>query len=158
MDIADFISKVHKTHQEYTDTIAKLKEGELVQYNTCGEWSVKDVIAHITWYEKEMVGVLKTHILSGSNLWNLPLEERNAAIHKEFLQHPLEEVLTKSEQIHAELMELIQNLPEDDLHNAGNFKDMPDDWIPWQVIASNTFEHYPDHTKLIKEAFPHIIR
>jgi hypothetical protein len=31
------------------------------------------------------------------------------------------------------------------LHDPGRFTDMPPDWLPWDLLAQNTYEHYQDH-------------
>jgi hypothetical protein len=50
-------------------------------------------------------------------------------------------------------LKFLEELADDDLLHASHFREMPSDWIPWQVIASNTFEHYPVHTADICKAF-----
>ena len=42
-------------------------------------------------------------------------------------------------------MQEAQKLADEDLNDATRYKDMPKDWTPWEVVASNTFEHYSDH-------------
>jgi hypothetical protein len=154
MDKMEFISRVKTTHQDYETILAGLSEAQILQAHTCGDWSVGDVIAHVTWYERQMVGVLTTHSLKGSDLWNLSLEERNAAIHAKNKDRPLPEILVESRQVFQTMLELLEGLAEEDLLEASRFREMPPDWIPWEVIASNTFEHYPVHTQDILSAFP----
>jgi uncharacterized protein (TIGR03083 family) len=153
MDKLEFITKVKKTHQDYGTILAGLTEAQMIQPHTCGEWTVKDVIAHVTWYEREMVGVLEQCALVGSKLWDLPLDQRNAAIYSENKEHPLPDVLTESRQIYQSMLNLLEGLTDEDLLDSSHFREMPPDWIPWQVIASNTFEHYPVHTADIRKAF-----
>ena len=156
MNKMEFINNVKATHKEYETALEGLSYSQLTQPRTCGEWSVKDVIVHVSWHERQMVGVISTRTLGGSSWWNISLEERNAAIHAENKDRPLEEVLRESQLIHAELMTQLETLSEEDLSKAENFKDMPPDWKPWEVIASNTFEHYPDHARDIRAAFQKI--
>ena len=137
----------------YLTILAGLDTTQLLQPNSCGEWSVKDVIAHVSWYERQMVGMITTRSLAGSPWWNLTLEVRNAAIQAENRDRPLEEILKESQEVFGELMKQLESLSEEDLHTANNFKDMPTEWVPWEVIASNTFEHYPDHSRDIQTAF-----
>ena len=153
LDKLEFIAKVDMTHRDYETALASLTEAQLLQPRTCGEWTVKDVMAHITWYEREMIGVLKECALVGSDLWNLPLDSRNAAIYAEIKDHPLSEILNESKQIHQTMLELLEELTDDDLLHASRFREIPPAWIPWQVIASNTFEHYPVHTADIRKVF-----
>ena len=114
---------------------------------------MKDVIAHVSWYERQMVGMITTRSLAGSPWWNLTLEVRNAAIQVENRDRPLDEILKESQEVFGELMKQLESLSEEDLHTAINFKDIPTAWVPWEVIASNTFEHYPAHSRDIQTAF-----
>jgi uncharacterized protein (TIGR03083 family) len=153
MKKSDFISKIEATYQEYQTVLASVSEAQMLQPGACGEWSVKDAVAHVTWYEREMVGVLQKRSLLGSDHWNKTLEQRNAAIFGENEKRPLPDILAEARVIHQLLMELLRELSQEDLLESSHFREMPPDWIPWQVIASNTFEHYPDHTTDIRKAF-----
>jgi hypothetical protein len=108
------------------------------------------LIAHLTWHEREMVGLIEAHALVGSELWNLPTDERNVAIYEEFKELPLEQVLEESTQIYQQLIEVLPSLTDQDLTNPESFPNMPPDWQPWTIIAQNTYEHYQDHIDDLK--------
>jgi uncharacterized protein (TIGR03083 family) len=153
MNKLEFFIKIKETRQEYESSLAALTEAQMLRPRTCGKWSVKDVIAHIAWYERQMIGVLKQCALLGSDLCNLPLEVRNAAIHAENKDRSLTDVLAEARQVYPELLEPLAGLSEEELQNPACFREMPPGWIPLEVIASNTFEHYPVHTADICKAF-----
>ena len=111
----------------------------------------KDVAAHVTWYEKQVVGVLRARALVGSDLWDVSLAERNAAIHEENKDRPLLDVLSESERVFAELVGLLGMLQEADLRDPARFPGMPDDWEPWKLIVENTYEHYTGHTPELED-------
>jgi uncharacterized protein (TIGR03083 family) len=154
MNSVEFIARVTSTRQEYDDLLSALDEEQMTRPRTCGEWSVKDVVAHVTWYERQMVGVIDQRALVGSDLWTLDLEQRNAAIHEQNRERPLAEILSESKSVHASLMEGLHTLTDAELLDAGRFREMPSEWLPWEMIGSNTFEHYPDHAEAIRRAFP----
>ncbi len=110
-----------------------------------GDWSVKDVLAHITWHEREMLNVIRAHALVGSGLWDLPLDQRNAVIYNKNKDRALKEVLDESATIFKALTQALQTLTEEDLHDPSRFPNMPPDWQPWDLFAQNTYEHYQDH-------------
>ena len=114
-------------------------------------WFLKDIIAHITWHEQEMVGLIQAHALVGSELWNLPTDERNAAIYEQVKDLPLEQVLADSEQVHQLLLDALPTLSDEDLIDPSSFPNMPPDWQPWMIIAQNTYEHYEDHMKDVEK-------
>jgi len=150
MKTDEFLSRVKVTYTTYEASFSDLSERQLVEPRTCGDWSGKDVLAHVSWYEREMVGFLSRRVLVGSDLWSLPLEERNAVIQAANRERPLAEVLAEASRVHRELMDLLAGLSDEDLLDPGRFAELPPDWIPWEVIASNTYEHYPEHERDLK--------
>jgi hypothetical protein len=120
---------------------------QLVRPGFAGDWSAKDVIAHITWHEREMIGMIAARALEGSDLWNLPLDERNDAIYRANRGRSLDEVRREAAEVYARLLDALQTLSDGDLHDAGRFAGMPPDWQPVEVIAGNTYEHYQDHLR-----------
>lgn len=150
----EFIDKVKGSWREYEVSVSGLTEARILQPATCGEWSIRDVIAHVMWYEREMVEVIRRRALVGSPLWNLPLEERNAAVRAEMSGYSWQVLSIEFKEVHQRLVEQLESLSDEDLNQADHFREMPPDWIPWEVIASNTFEHYPEHCRDIQRAFP----
>jgi hypothetical protein len=114
-------------------------------------WSIKDIIAHVAWYEDQMVGMLETNALAGSDWWNLPMDERNELIYKECKDLPLDDVLAWAEKAYARFSRAIEPLSEEALNDPSHFEDMPPDWFPWKVIAGNTYDHYRDHIEEIED-------
>jgi hypothetical protein len=110
-----------------------------------GEMSLRDILYHVAWYELEMVEMMKLRVLHGSPWWNLPLDERNANIYKEGQSISLLQAWRLEEQAFSDLLAQLQNLSNEELESARFFKEMPSDWKPWEVIASNTYEHYIEH-------------
>ena len=125
--------------------LAQVNKEDLNSSGVAADWSMKDIIAHITWHEKEMVGLISAHALVGSELWNLPTDERNAAIYEEVKDQPVEQVLAESEQVHQQLLDALPSLSDQDLTDPSGFPNMPPDWQPGMLIAQNTYEHYQDH-------------
>lgn len=113
-------------------------------------WTFKDIVAHIGWYETEMVNVLRQHTLQGSDWWDLPLNERNAVIYASTRNDDLAGIVAKEIQVYRSLLELLEDLDGADLNDPLAFKGMPPEWQPWKVISSNTYEHYLDHLEQIK--------
>ena len=150
MTRAQFLDLLRTTRVEWDALLAAVPEARMSEPGLDGAWSVKDVIAHITWHEREMLGVLRAHALVGSDLWDLPLNERNAIIYAQNRDRPLAEVLAESCAVYPQLLAAAQGLAEEDLTDPGRFADMPGDWVPWQLLAENTYTHYRDHMPAIQ--------
>lgn len=143
--VSQLIEEIQSAWSAWEKLLAVINPASMSQPGVAGEWSVKDIIAHITWHEQEMVGLVKAHALVGSELWNLPTDERNAAIYEESKDQPLGQVLAESAQVHRQLLGALPSLSDDDLTDPSSFPNMPPDWQPWMIIAQNTYEHYRDH-------------
>ena len=111
-----------------------------------GDWTVRDVIAHITWHEKEMLELLRSRRLAGSQLWTLPLNERNSAIFEENRHRSLDDVLQEARQVYPQLLAEIERLEDADLTDPARIADMPPDWKLYNLLADNTYDHYNDHS------------
>jgi hypothetical protein len=110
-----------------------------------GEWSVKDVIAHLTWHEKQMLQVLHKKALEGSDWWGLTLDERNMNIFQENRARDLDEVIGEHHAVYRNLIEAIEHLDDADLNDPARIRELPPDWRLWKLLAENTYEHYDDH-------------
>ena len=150
MDKSDLIRRVESARSEWDDLLGQVDDGLALRPGTEGELSAKDIVAHVTWYEREVVKMLRTRTMDGSDLWALGPDERNAAIHREVRGMSLEDVRAESAGVFAALMEQLRLLPDEAYHDAARFTDMPPDWVPWKLIAGNTIWHYPDHTGAIQ--------
>ncbi len=146
MDKTTLIQTLRNEHEQWQTLLAQISEERMVQPGVAGEWSVKDIIAHVMWYERETVGILQQRAFVGSPLWNVSLEERNAAMVAENHNRSLEEMRLEAQQVFEQLIQAIQKLSEADLNDASSLHDIPPNWLPWQVIASNSYEHYHQHT------------
>ncbi len=147
VDKAGFIDQVRQARLRWEALLAQLNEARMLQPGVDGDWSVKDIIAHITWHEREMVQVLQARTLVGSDLWDLPLDQRNRAIYEMNSDLSLEEAQVQAAEVYRLLLQELEGLSEDELNNPGRFAGMPPDWQPWQLFAENTYQHYQDHTR-----------
>lgn len=145
MEKQRFLDLITQAHQRWLSEIERIPRTELTRAGYCGIWSVKDVVAHIGWHEQEMTDMVKTMSLEGSPLWLKPLDERNQTIYREFKDTTLAVVLAIEEMAYAEMLQQLEGLSEDALNDPAAFPGMPPEWMPWQVIAGNTYEHYTDH-------------
>jgi hypothetical protein len=143
--VQQFVKTIQNAWTAWEALIKQVDQERFTSPGVAGEWSLKDIIAHITWHEREMVGLVEAHALVGSDLWDLPTDERNVAIYEEVRHQPLEQVLEESTQVHQKLLDVLPTLSEADLTDPGTFPNMPPDWQPWMVIAQNTYEHYQVH-------------
>jgi epoxyqueuosine reductase QueG len=150
MSKQEFIRRVRESWESWERQVARCPRGRMEQPGFYGERSLRDIVMHLSWYEQQMVGILESRKFGGSPLWELPTEERNAIIYRKNRDRALDDVLDDATGVHARMMELLGDLTDDELNDPASFPGMPAEWVPWDVIASNTYEHYDGHAENMK--------
>ena len=143
-----------KADRERFDRIVQSVPSELLEKPILpGGWSVKDVLAHIAWGEREGIGVMRARDLVGSDLWNFSEDERNAAVVQDSRSRPLDEVLLEYRAAFDEYVSTLSDLSEAELNDTGRFDGLSEripGWRPWRVLYDPV--HYEDHGKAIASA------
>jgi uncharacterized damage-inducible protein DinB len=147
---AAFLEAARSARRVWNELLSDIDAEDMGQDGAVGEWSVKDTIAHISWFEREMAELLETKTLVGSDLWNLPPDERNEAIYQQYCEQPQDKTLSESKTSFDRLVSAIEALEEDELSDPSRYKNMPPDWVPRQIIAQNSYEHYQHHVNDIR--------
>ncbi|MCY4073481.1 MAG: ClbS/DfsB family four-helix bundle protein [Chloroflexi bacterium] len=107
------------------------------------EWSVKDLIAHITWWEQSATNIV-SRALSGEMLAQpKTTDEVNASVYEDNRDLPLETVLEMFEASFPPLEKLLGRMTDDEINDPEvcNIRDMP----LLYFLVGNTFAHYADH-------------
>lgn len=68
MELAEFLEKIKTERATWELQLARFAPNQMTSPGVVGNWSVKDLVAHITWSEREMVGMLQDRALVGSDL------------------------------------------------------------------------------------------
>lgn len=150
MDKATFLETLRAERAEWESLLTEIGEEHMLLAGATGAWSVKDVIAHIMWSEREMVGVCQARALVGSDLWAMTDDERNPIVVAEYRARSLQDVLSEERQVYAQLLAEVEKLSDEDLNDARRFREMPSNLLPWQVIAGCSFKHYRDHIEPLR--------
>jgi hypothetical protein len=130
VDKTEFLSLVQTERANLIALLSRVDESDYFTPGVASHWTLKDVIAHITWYEREMIGVVSTRTLSGSEWWDLPLDARNAAIYELNRDKSLAVVLDEYKRVYDAFLACVQDLRDEDSLNANRFSGIPDGWVP----------------------------
>jgi len=113
-----------------------------------GEWSVKQLVAHLSWYEQAVVEgaqqVLSTGAFSRRRPAGVSMDEQNAQIASASRVRSATAVLAEADTVFGRLLGVIEACPQDmlnDPHRLG----LPDDMVPWLAVANNSYAHYREH-------------
>src|SRR5256886_16300602 len=59
------LRRLDQAWQAFQESYAGLSEAEVLEPGVTGTWSVKDIIAHVTWWEEEALGHLPLILAGG---------------------------------------------------------------------------------------------
>jgi uncharacterized damage-inducible protein DinB len=155
MDKTTFMNTLQQTRAHWEELLAQVEEERMQRPGARGKWSVKEVIAHVMDGERELVSLLRTHVVAGSELWKLSDDERNEIVYQQNRERPLQEILSEEQQAYADLLAAAQTLSDDDLNDPHHFQHMPQEWVPWRIFAGNSFQHYQDHMPALRAWVTH---
>jgi hypothetical protein len=145
MTKTEFLLNLQNGRRQWQQTWKGIDLFSTSRPRTPGSMSLRDTLYHVFWYEREMVELIQLRTLVGSAWWGLPLDERNTLIKTEGESVSLLQSWRLEQEIYNELFAQLQTLRDEELEDARFFQEMPSDWKPWEVIASNTYEHFAEH-------------
>ncbi|MHA2024964.1 MAG: hypothetical protein ACW98U_03590 [Candidatus Thorarchaeota archaeon] len=117
------------------------------------KWFLKDVIAHLSWYEKELIDALEKRSIVESDFWNMDVEARNEMIFVNTQVLTLSELLEDSKNSFDKLVNKIQTISDDDLNSEIYIKRKEGTRITHDYIGGITFWHYEEHHDKLIDLF-----
>jgi hypothetical protein len=145
MNKSKLVETLGTEREAWEALLAEVTRHGMTEPGLAGNWSAKDIVTHITWYERETATMIEERALVRSDLWLLPQDERNIPIYEANKDRQLEEILAEADNVFERLVRAVKSLSDAELIDASYFREMPEGWMPWKVIASNSYEHYHQH-------------
>lgn len=154
MDQAEIITRLNEEQQELADAIAGLPDEAMLEPGVNGDWSVKDILTHISAWEAELVKLLwqarqgkKPTTIHFSE--DRDIDQTNLTWYNERKDRPLELVLEDLQAVRKQTLRRVAEFTEKELNDPQAFKWLRD-YPLWEWIASDSFGHGPEHIAQIK--------
>jgi hypothetical protein len=158
LDKAELLARIQTEYSRLQTTLAGLTAEQMLQPGVTGDWSVKDVLAHLTFWQKHSLEELqaalhnKPHLafpsLEGED-WNTTLDRLNAENYQANRERPLAEVRTEFEESYRQILEILNTLSEDDFEPGSPLEQALEGEPVSSAVGSNTWEHYAEHRKIL---------
>jgi len=127
--------------------LSELTNDELEQPGAAGDWSVKDILAHLAAWERLLLEWYQAGLQGGSpailpvGMSRNKIDSLNQAIYEKNKDRPLDEVISGFRKSYEQVLAAVEAMPADDLFGHGRF-----DWtgpLLWaDYVAGNTCNHY----------------
>ena len=146
MNRQQLLKRLDQAWAELKESYADLSDAQLTELGVVGDWSVKDIIAHVTWWEQEALKHLPLIIKEGrpprySTQYG-GIDAFNALMIEQKRDLSLTDVLQQQEETHRQLIAYIQSVPEEQFTRETRFR---------HRLRLDTYSHYPKHARAIRE-------
>jgi hypothetical protein len=146
MQRAELLAELHSEQKAWEGLLAQIGEDRMDEPGVQGEWSIKNIVAHLTAWRRRTVGRLEA-VANGQPEpkapWPADLQEDdeiNAWFHQRDRDKSVTEVLSESRRVFQQLVSAIEKLPEDAIDDPAR--------LPWMqgapVTGATLFGHFHD--------------
>jgi hypothetical protein len=144
--VAKLLNKLDAAWVEFQESYAGLSDEQLLKPGVTGNWSVRDLIAHVRWWEEEALKHLPL-ILEGGRPPRYSetyggIDAFNALMTEQKRDLSLADLRGQCEDTHRRLVNYIQGVPPEQLAGETRFR---------RRLRLDTYGHYPLHTRQIRE-------
>ncbi len=142
---ARLIERLDTAWHDFQDTYAGLTDEELLEPGVVGAWSVRDMIAHVTWWEEEALAHLPTIRAGGRPVrYSVAyggIDAFNARRTEQRRELSLDDVRAAFAATHQRLVAYLRSVPPEDLMGDTRFR---------RRLRLDTYGHYPIHAAQIR--------
>jgi hypothetical protein len=146
MNKHQLLKKIDSAWQQFKESYCGLTESQMTHSGVTGEWSIKDILGHVTTWEEEALKYLPMvmqerrpprykDLYGGMDSFNAMMTEKKRSL-------SISEILKQMNSTHQELIAFLNTIPEEMLTSETRFR---------HRLKLDTYSHYPIHTKAILE-------
>ena len=146
MNQQQLLNKLEKAWRSFQESYSGLSDQKMKELGVTGDWSVKDILAHVTTWEQEALKTLPL-ILEGDRMPRYSemyggIDAFNALMTEQKRGLSLSEVLKESDETHRRLVDYVKSVPDGEIVRETRFR---------RRLRLDTYSHYPIHDKAIRE-------
>ena len=139
---SQLLNLMQTEHTKFENLLRALSEAHMLRAGIVGSWSVKDVLAHLTWWEQAMISEIVHDIELDPGLQGEPwsTERANALMVEAKRSTPLSEILAAFHDSYRQILQMIESLDESNLASEELYTH----------LVNNTGNHYAEHRQDIE--------
>lgn len=145
MTKTQLLNKLEQAWAALQASYAGLTDAQLMEPGAAGDWSVKEILAHVTTWEEEALKYLPLILEGGRpprySVMYGGVDAFNAQMTEAKRRLPLADVLAQLAETHRRLVAYIENAPDEQFTTDTRFR---------RRVRLDTYGHYPVHTEAIR--------
>jgi hypothetical protein len=147
----ELLEKVRQGSEDFVKSFKGLGPDALLESGVIGDWSIKDLIAHVSFWKAELIQVLfnakhgTTPPFIGQTR---DIDAMNAQFHQESQARTADQILADYHGVSKQLLRRIEELPEKDFGNPDRFPWLKNEPLE-RWVAVDSYEHEDEHAAQI---------
>jgi len=146
VDRRQLLGRLDSAWTAFQASYAGLSDGELMEPGVTGDWSVKDILAHVTTWENEALTHVPLILEGGTpprySVTYGGIDAFNARMTREKADLSLAAVRRQMDETHARLIDLVRQLPDEQVRRETRAR---------RRLRLDTYGHYPLHAEAIRQ-------
>ena len=148
MNKEEILDRLYNSREQMLILLEPLSDEALLQPGVMGEWSVADILVHLTAWESELVtALLKANKGKKPGRWiaaNADVEGYNAGRYAENKGRDLDRIFADWHNVRLKLEEWLDSFSEEDLSNPKRYR-WAENRSLGQIIMESSFQHEVEH-------------
>jgi hypothetical protein len=161
----DVLAKIDQERTDWETLLAEIGEERMETPGASGDWTVKDVIAHISGWDRPHIAEF-TAVAEGKPApkitWpgsysdtddeETKVQAINDHMYRENRDKPLEAVITESRGQWDQLRHVVAGISEDQLNDAATFPGLKGKCLAEAIMSGDWFSHYhEEHEQQLRD-------
>ena len=145
MDKQQLLKQLEKAWTALKESYAGLSDSQLTEPGVMDNWSVKDILAHVTTWEEEALKYLPLILTGGKPpryIQSGGIDAFNAQMAEQKRGLALSDVQRQLDETHRRLLDYIRSVPEEPFTRETRFR---------HRLRLDTSSHYPQHARAIRQ-------
>ena len=146
----EVLAAIDRERESWENLLAEVSENRMLEPGAMGEWTFKDLVAHISGWRSRSLQRLEAASLGQTEpnpAWPADRtsdDEINAWIHEVNKDRLLGEVVGESRESFARLAAIVQMLPDEALSDPSYFPWLEGSALGPAVVSGEFFSHFPE--------------
>lgn len=148
----ELIQAIRTARNEWDALIAQIPHNRHSESTGSGSWSIKDIIAHVTEYDRWLALGLAMRLQKPPQIWldDISLDEFNAVLFQQIADRNPDDILSDSNQVFQDLINEVEAHSDAYLFGTHHVEGVSYAVIPSQLLKSESYGHYYDHIPAIR--------
>jgi hypothetical protein len=150
----ELVQGIKNERKRLEEALKNFTPADMAKNSRPDAWSVKDILAHISWWEAFFVDRFEAGLRGEKQIlprWNEPgvLDDINLDIYKHNRGRELPDVLKAFEKSYQRFLTMVESIPEADMFTHGKYGWTDKSTIADYIVA-NSSRHYAEHRATIE--------